>query len=671
MENNQNPIQTSTVKLNLQKPVKVKKQKEPRQKGEKFIKPIKFEGIWLLLWVNVKKAFTTKTIIAMGIVFLIISFIFTSISLPMIASGDEVGKIISWIGYILTMFFYIIFLSLLAIILVKTPILEGITQIEIRAGVAIWKSYLIRFATYLLIAFAYCLVNMIIVFSYLPLAQNLKYLRMAFIISPPIFLFIFAIIWYPLITFIALICSQAMGIFTNIFVGAVVAVVPIINAVIPVFMGDFGEKNKDIQVKTVQLQLANDFYQSTINDENVKGIYEEDILSQINKNIDQINKQHNTTTEDNICVIRTLDLNSLITYDQTSEGNPSGCSSASNYLEYLERAFYLGEFNTNTTTNTEITNVFDNLYISQILSAMFDLVDEKLYEVPVGHPGFNEAGIYYASSSQSWYDNSRSTNYIDISVLVKWLAKQLPEYKNLLTTIEKQYNKYKEIMWDYNSINDNYYLYSGKSYSYMKIAQNDFYKGVLELNNDAISVYKRHPELAIINNLIIQNWMNVYALNSSLQQSAWNEDNYGGSWNTTSLTNEEMFEKMQKRTTSQIISKYANPTHHISSMWNGLFGKNVMLDLLVSDSSMEMIPRGVTKGVSNLEEFAQYSTWDYVKSAKASEIDPDRKMVPMFEKVTLKVNFGYNVSLIVFIYVLSSLGVNALVYLTYKKQARI
>ncbi|AOG60066.1 hypothetical protein SHELI_v1c01110 [Spiroplasma helicoides] len=333
----------------------VTKNKKPKKKIS--FKLPEVNGVWLLFFLNIRKTFALKSGIGTGLTFLIIALIITGIGVSMSTGFSfdySTSTIPTSMGYIFVLFFFIVFASILIISLFKVPILEGIQQIEARAGVALIKSYLVRIFTYVIVTYSYILVFLIISLIIGSSYQNQSMTFESIVISPPLFLMMFSLIWFPVMSLIALISSVAMGTFANIFLGFVVALSPLISVVMNSVSSESPEKLRQQKIvinKNAKLIFANDFYKKFANDESIKKIFEDtNILQTINNNAKVMHFKN-----------LSLDLfdTNLVAEGKTNSRNNSGnsgkpsydngsSSSSSNYqpiMSAIFRGFVGGQFN--------------------------------------------------------------------------------------------------------------------------------------------------------------------------------------------------------------------------------------------------------------------------------------------------------------------------------------
>ncbi|QGS51556.1 hypothetical protein [Spiroplasma tabanidicola] len=644
-----------------------------KNKSEK--KPFKimprFEGKMLLFFITIRKSFSSKASKGTGITFLILSFIFTLIT-ALTNKGFRVDQSISQIsitiGYIFIIFFYLVFASIIVVSLFKVPILEGIQQIETRAGISLFKSFLIKYIAYITVTYIYLLINLIIAailsttFSNQPLSSALL------IFSPVLFLMLFTLIWFPILCTISLISSVAMGTFGNIFLGAIVSLTPFINGMIGVNEDyDKVKYRAIIRSQIAKLSFANDFYKKFITDDKVKGIFEEDsdtdILKTIANNLEVVNLED--LALDNL---ETGLIKEAINSNSSESSRPNGNSDSNSQISFsystvvskLIRALYAGQFNleldssireyknhlddieekiinsnpnnsgsfneySKDNLNTKIAlkennlesirfkastvsqkTVLSGLEINNVLNEIYNKVAESIFtedQAPVSYPGY-QGGLFIDPVDEQL--KSINQSFLDIDSLSKWLEKKLPDYSNLLKYINSQYNNYNEILFNRSkwtssqtgdSFNDN------EAQSIFRVPANtgtDLYS-INGQTDSNLLVYKRYPELMMINNLIIQNWINTMTYSTEFLRILGNlnfEDSLGIDEAQNSLQNYmKDFVKMNQ----------LNLFNHFWIMYEGLIYDSAYGDALFTNT-YELASKGVNNSIENFVDYAKYAT---------------------------------------------------------------
>ncbi|QBQ07325.1 ABC transporter permease [Spiroplasma gladiatoris] len=639
---------------------------QAKKKKSIFKKP-KLEGVGLLFLITVRKSFSAKASKGTGITFLVLSFIFTLVT-ALTNKGFKIDATISviapTIGYIFIVFFYVVFLTILVVSLFKVPIMEGIQQIETRAGVSLFKSFLIRYFSYITVTYSYLIINLIFAailsttFSNQPLAEAIL------LYSPVLFLMLFTLIWFPVLCLISLISSVAMGTFGNIFLGAILSLLPFISGMANLVTSNSSETQLSSAAKaqTARLVFANDFYKKFINDSAVKQIFEEEensknILETISKNLQVVNI--------NDLSLDTLS-SSLIKEFVTVNEAGGGLQKSVRYkpvIEALIKALYLGQFNLDVDTAAndfkkeldelnndksnnggnnndynynqnsikqsietpliETNTVFSGLGINTILESFYKEVYENMFtanEAPVSYPGYS-GSIFIGKNNRTGKEVEKE--FLDISDLVKWLSNKLPQYKSLLSYVSSQYKNYNEILFNrVNTSNDGGTTYSNNTQnSIFKTPGNiedSFYsfQSYSTKNSEVLTLYKRYPELMMINNLITQNWVNTMSYSTDFLKAIRSASSSISS--DEKMTAESGIEYIASKANKEVSSSQINIINHFYIFYQGLIGNHSYGDAFFTNKDL-IANRSLTTKISNFKSYSKYATAKNTAEMKGEE----------------------------------------------------
>ncbi|QEH61348.1 hypothetical protein SCHIN_v1c01500 [Spiroplasma chinense] len=635
-----------------------------KMKKKRSIKDIKltlpkFNGVWLLLWINIKKSFSSKAIIGTGIVYIIIALVFIIVPAKLDIAGEDFSRLMLLVGYILAVFFFVVFLTVVVMNLIKTPMIEGITKIETRAGVPLWKTFLIRYTTFLIVSWFYVLINFILAMVFTTGFETAVFSRAMFLYGPVIFFFILPIFWFPVAGLIALICSLAMGTFLGIFCGAIMAITPMINGLVTLISQQdyrISEQLTNSNKLKFGAMYLQDFY-NTVSKEEASGKIFDDKISDIAYAI-----------EENF--FDSFELSNLDFNSSSKNNDWEKPDQSSNAMATLKRAIYLGQFNidsrtdfnTNLIEGTVQRTPLEGLAINKLLTDMYNKVDELMEtnDRPTMHRPDYISGPFVEGAISTGAMKSYK-----VSDMTNWFAKKLPEYKTLFNFIGKSYDKYHELFFA-NDI----YGYSNRG-MFEKFDVSNYGNTVAQPSNATVDntrqfeIYFRYPEYMVLNSVILQSWLNSYSINY-IDESIFS-DGWGSS---SSLSSKAMYEKMEELQSHSTNKKMANIFMHFYMMYTGSALSTNVGDAFVDDGGVGLETRGSTSKLRNIQALAKYSNKAITSAAGVNGLI-DVETGPMFKENSVSTTFGFNIQLAIFMYILVAAGFTYLIYLLYSKNARI
>ncbi|AUM62355.1 hypothetical protein [Spiroplasma monobiae] len=619
----------SEVKLNLKK---MSRQKSPNNSSSRTNE---FNGFRTLYLINLKRLVRNKAVIAMAIISLLVTLTMTSIVSSTMNSPDgasSIGLIIVSVQFICEIFFFIVFMIILSSELIKKQLLEGIQNIEIRSGMSYKKSFLLRWYVFMTFTMALALANSLLKIA---LSTNIVFQFNSLslvIISTCIFFFFIGFVWTPVVFLITIICSIAWSIMLNVFITMLLVFSGMISSMGTLFEYQKTENNTLVARTNLKLEIGNSFYKTVKDDQTseIKALFidEDDegnsiLQKQLNNNLIVAGMEGN--------------LKSTSIYFDYSFRNP-----------YYNAALWGGAFNIkgnpkDGAQSNEYNPIIDTS-IYYLLNDLFETVEKGMKsdnnKPPLSLPGYMGGFMdEYGSDSK----------FHDISPLLNWLAKQeqTKKYKTLLKWVDGFYSKYKFI------IPSNKNLRTEEPFIFISDFRNSNYLLQEDQNKEIYKVYKRYPEMLIINNIITESWISSMVSKAELTYR-------GNSWNSTFKDPKEAYENYQEWTNGSILKNNLNIFQHFSTIHSQLFGSNTIKDMLFKDSLFGYT--GITTGYKNLIDLA---------SVDAREMENNSPLKPIFESVKLEKNNGFLVPIAFLIYLLIGTGSMYLIYLLWSRKSKI
>ncbi|QHX36354.1 hypothetical protein [Spiroplasma sp. BIUS-1] len=642
----------SQVNLNLVKAPKPKKIKSKKDENT-------FSGFSTLYLINIKRLLRNKAVIAMAIVSLLVTLIMSSLVTSFMKNPDDaasIGTIMVSIQFICEIFFFIIFMIILSSELIKKQLLEGIQNIEIRSGVSYKKSFLLRWYVFMTFVGGLALANSIlkiaigsdIIFKFSPFSLV--------ILSTCVFYFFIGIVWTPVVFAVTILCSLAWSVMLNVFIAMLLVFSGMISSMDTIMEYDTSMNHQLVMKTNLKLSIANSFYETMKDDESNK--------------IQALFKDENKGGKSILSYQLTKNASGLTWYTQDGKTKETIINSYSIYLylnpnfrnnseakEAFSSSLYGGTFNIKVKSDAHDNKLYQPLLdtsIFNLLNDIFKTVEEGMKtnnnKPPLSLPGY-QGGFM----DENGYDS----NFHDISPLIKWLNKQekTKEYKNLLNWVDRLYSKYKFIL---PSIRERYYSSGGKDPVYEPFVFVSSFDGGYgnsiisnDENSDIYKVYKRYPELMIINDIITESWISTMISRAEYRYNSYDSRPFDNP--------REVYENYQDWTNSSILKNNLNIFGHFSILNSQLFGNNFTKDLLFRDSMLGY--SGLTTGYKNLEDLASVD----IRNA----IDGEQPLTPIFENVQLSKKLGFIAPLAFAIYLLVGLGFTYLIYLLWARKAKI
>ncbi|ASP27872.1 hypothetical protein SCORR_v1c00970 [Spiroplasma corruscae] len=594
-----------------------------------------------LFLINLKRVIVNKGIIAMACLFLIFSFIFT-ISISSNFNSSDLAIII--VKFIVQTFFFVIFLTLLINDLFKKQMTDGVQIIEIRSGIKLKNSFIMRFLLYILIAFVICFANMIITMILKPGVLFSTSISSKVLWSTIFFYFMFTIIWAPILIAINISLGAAGSVVLNIFIGTIMIFTQLISTfLIQTFTNNYNYQVTMSPSWTTRIKMSYDFYTTFKGDELVKGWFDDKFMTIISENVN--NSYQNAkegTDEDNYS--DTNELNYVFSFDKWASllnnsynSNKPSASKESSLLFNL----FAGRVNYAVNYVDTPLRLLENTKIFNLMNSVFEVVNKNFLS--------NDNRAPYDNANKKAFFENGGSNDIDLKKFINYLKTQneLKNYINLFDWILNTYNNYSE------SIDSAFqtlysitlqtlqltYLKSSDWRSYIEYdSENEKW---INYNNRVGEVYNRYPELILINYMVLNNFTNSVKIDVN---------------NGNSLS--EILNANDSSSTETNLILTLNPFTHFISLFTNSFTDPITNDLYQASYNFAWI--GPRKPIINTSELS-----DFDSKNRSGDISP------IYENYTPEYKSLFSITGTYIFYLLFSIFLDYMAYLIFKKVSRV
>ncbi|QGS51554.1 hypothetical protein [Spiroplasma tabanidicola] len=712
------------------------------QHNEKFRKPK--VNTRVIFCINLKMTFKNPGVIVAFILHLLaliaILFVETSVGIqPQSIKDISTYKVLF---YVLTTLSTIFFVMMLMLFLFKKQKKSGIHAIELRAGLATWKSYIIRF----LVAFSVITIANLIILGFVAILGILmpvsNELYLAFPYSQAAFNFFLAIIIILILLPLFIYSSTMVGTLLSTVLMFAFSLSPIFASIRYSFMG------RDVQDDyALKFNAINDFYNATKNDQNVNKIFQDEAVSTTDSRSKLL-----TTIEKNFVGSSTSQFkslafpipqnikdysNNLMRKSESEEQYPINpyewnlvnndpSTMNNNFLSIpftsliwdsiLTDSLSIGQVNYDFSYVPSVSktqrikkSIFEGTEIKNVLDKIYDALEKNQSNISSNNE--NQIPSLFINK-QSQY-KAVKTKTILVNNFARQLGNYIPEFSNILNSVAKIYDKYAavfneqqtsilknskplNVVYNYNSDGykaEDFYtsdfransfssrqLYNpvnnpnkGKNYreaysvdyayfsEYKKYkAQsneeannqneydlgdtgleelNDNEKSIIENNKKVENLYKKFPEITIINWLIVNMWYESLAIAVSSVDDLY--DYYVNSKNGSKLT----FDIFR----------------HFAVMSSGLLSNSSINDSY-NNYSGAPIYQGQTSSIKNILDYEKYLP-EYVDSYNVQK--------PYLEEGAVIYKNSFIIPLAYAMYLLIASPLAYLGYLAYRKKIRV
>ncbi|WP_339021061.1 hypothetical protein [Spiroplasma endosymbiont of Atherix ibis] len=378
----------------------------------------KFNGFKTLYLINLKRLIRNKGILATSIMSIIITLIFSWVTAGTAKNPYTImsfGLIMLSIGYIIQVFFFILFMIIMSTELIKKQMLDGIQNIETRSGMKFKSTFLLRLLVFITFTAGLWGINTLITILTSSSVLFKFDLILGIIFSTCIFYLFLIFFGTPIIFFITIICSIAWSVMLNIFISLILVFSGMISSISILFDNDQLNNNKLVMNLNLKLEIANSFYNTFKDDENINFVFND--LDQNNNQQSNFSKAIN---DNGSLKTKKINVTDFYYYNLVSKKNIVEAKD----ISILEKSLYGGKPNLkysydnenlafapkNVLSGTEIFEKILNPIYQEILNGM-----KPNNKPPVSKPGYMGGFINKNDNSQEFHD---------LTPLSKWLSKQ-------------------------------------------------------------------------------------------------------------------------------------------------------------------------------------------------------------------------------------------------------
>ncbi len=444
----------------------------------------KFKTTKILLGINLKQILRYKPTIIIGSIVLVLNILLLLIGAHTGKTFESVltnSLVTKSIYYIIVLFTFGLFMSLVSLFFYKKHINEGILNIELRAGINIWNSFFLRYVLSMIVILMYVTIYVLISLPIIYTGKLDSDLVSKIQVPQILFLYFFAIVVYPFITIITSLFTSAIGTLLNIVVVLAICFTPMAIGLSTKLSntGSFEkyEKTKKLSLINKRYELGSDFYQKFKNHSIMKDVFTD------SKPYGELGNLFNQFSKDD--------------------------GKISNNL--LARALFMGQSSLESYTTKD--NVLKNWKI-------YDDVLKPIYEVTKDYKSDTTIKNLDSNYLFGSFTNQTSRSPLNLKVYSNFLkgnekTKNLSELFDYATSV---YDKY----W-YGLANESYIsnysisfkgnsllprvvgttnLILGETGNSSRPSEED--KHDLEYNKGLFNFYNEHPELMVMNFLVTQ-----------------------------------------------------------------------------------------------------------------------------------------------------------------------
>ncbi len=561
------------------------------------------KSLFIIYFLNLKLALRNKSIIITGLIFIFVSSLF--ILMQSLSSSYPKMQLMNLslfktVSYICSGFCFSIFLTLISFFFFKKQKDDGIQNIELRAGIPIWQSFLYRYSLAILISILYVLINFILGTLFTLISNYEQVIVNDILLTQLAFYFFLPIVLIPFIIAISMTFSVAIGILNNLLLALLIFIYPFGAALSSQLNGTINKISETSYLNAnINMYLGHSFYNNLKNVEKYNEIFKET----------EIDFSYKDLTNDNFDNIK-------------------------------KRAFLNGQSNLLSSEN----KILSEYKISSLMNEIF----EKAQELEPYNSDIENQ--YWLLSKEGW---SEKQVYIEIQPTLDHLKKQLPELLGLFNWVEYTYNNYLTIIKDGNPGDSNGLAYSIFKKNSLDIELTfEFKNEALNKNNEGIfNIYKEHPEIMIIN------WLILSGYRASMYNDFNNSDNDILSIKNNGINYDSEF----KSNNSSANGNFFNNWWYI---YRGNNTKPFVNDYVSSISSM-MQP------TKPLKYYSKNDIEEIIKRTKPKEEKLNDEDLSLYKDLEMKINGGFNMTLCIICWIAFSAILTYLNLLIYKKKSKI
>ncbi|AGR40809.1 ABC transporter permease [Spiroplasma taiwanense] len=680
------------VSLNL------KDKSKDKSKGNKK----ELRNYFVLYGINLNLTFKNVGVVLSGLLFLLMAIIFFSLETFSAVKQNNLKnyslyKNLSYIFLSGTIIFQVLLTSLY---LFKRQFKNGITAIELRAGYKAWKSFTIRILIELTVLWVYVTIALVIV-VFLNLISGANMEIFASLLYAQIFyLYFLSLISILIISALMIFFSTAISTSLGMVFICLVSLSPVFGS-LKYIISSSGQTN---YLANIKLKAGYDFYNNFKYDQNLfddnaekseTDLYEKSkTLSNISENIEKIINPLVDTGEfnfsnffsyfDNKSYLSKVPLH-LDSYDIGNE--TLNLVRIQNILtKNLTAGQILYNYNLYNHSSNDPIYIFEGNPIWDFLYK----INNEIFENMNNYSSYNETKLPDIFSYTNYSNQNKLREFLNIKEIIEQLSAKIPEYKDLLKYIENFYKEYSLILasstrnnnfynsaWSLNSLLDIFSLQLDSNNSryfnwkdsffrnnyyiddYMcekiivnengeKIVENICNEEVIDKNDKISKMYRKFPELAIINVLAINLWK---------EAMVFDIPNFNIVNNVNDI-NEGLYNYFNEGETSNTLT--TDIFRHFSVMSSGVFTSPLINDSYNSQSSL--IFQGQTIKIKNIFNFENQAPINK-KEFQALE--------PVYKDKKFEYKNAFIIPLAYFIYLLLVSPLSYLSYFTFNRKSKL
>ncbi|ALD66013.1 ABC transporter permease [Spiroplasma cantharicola] len=672
-----------------------------------------FRNFTLLYSINLKLSLKNIGSIISGLVFSLVTIIFFITEYSNIIDKSNISsytslKYLTFLFGGATLIFHIVLNSLY---LFKRQVKDGISSIELRAGYKTWKSYLIRVLITFTVACIYITIPLLfaIILNLANLSDSTFFFNLHY---SQIFFFYFLAFFSTIVLSLMMVVfkTSLATLFSMIFMFTVVLAPMFASFKFIMSSSDFSNWKTNIKMLGAQdfyntFKSDNELFDDDENEGQSKSL--NGIHKYLNQSLQPLNKyeniEENSESKFNYKIIP--DQKFFPAWNSKKYLNQNEFTSQENFN--YEKATHILLKNIGFGQVYYNFNVFDdNTHEQKYLLEKTPIwkIIEKINRTALENSekliaqNENEIPSIFVKKTYSYVNNEVNSKDINIENFSTQMSNILPEYSSMFSFIQTFYNKNKTaILADnknpysssnsfYNDIFD-FALVNTRNKDYRKTLNFFSWKKVFESNNkksyqnvtddfckltvsnnsdgeplklcinqevqkqndEMAKVYKKFPELTIINALIINLWKEAMEFDV-VRPSGW--------YSSNSSIDDGLYLYFNVAKKSNTLT--TDISRHFAAMSTGLFSSRLLNDSY--NSSGTIFYQGQFLNIKNIFDFENFSS---------ENKEQGKAMKPIYEKLKIKTSTSFIIPLAYFIYILIITPLGYVGYLAFNKKAKL
>lgn len=198
-------------------------------------KRLNLKNVALLFKINLKSSFLNIGAIVCGMLYIGFTAMFSALIVFASDVPDNLNTtMFGVLEHCISGFMLMLTITMLMVHLYKKQITNGIINIELRAGVKPWVTYLIRYAIIVIVIFTYITIALLINVIFSTMVEMPTLLKKSYLINRQAIFYLEALIAISLFIFVSAYATVAIGTLNMILTAVLISLAPLISGIIPI-----------------------------------------------------------------------------------------------------------------------------------------------------------------------------------------------------------------------------------------------------------------------------------------------------------------------------------------------------------------------------------------------------------------------------------------------------